>query len=404
MLEKEMISQYGSPVYVYEEEILNKKVTQMLEFAHDLENRIGARVKMHYSTKANANLHILKIINSLGMAADSMSPVELELTKRAGFKLKDILYVCNNVSREEMKAVVDQGILLCLDSVKQVEMLGQVRPNTNIMIRVNPETRGVGLCDKVITSGKEARFGILEKDFSKLFEVINKYNLNIIGVHEHLGSSFLDEDIEQYIEGISAGLEIIRKNFPNIKILDLGGGFGVPYKENEKELDLSLLSEKLSPVLSEFVKNTKVEEVKFEPGRYVVCEASYILGTVNSIKETYDKTWTGTDIGMNVLIRPSMYDAYHKIEIIKEDLETEYIVANIAGNVCESSDILGKDRKVLKPEIGDVVKVYNTGAYGYSMSSDYTGRLRVAEVLVGIDGNVSLIRKAQTIEDIINKF
>jgi len=396
---------YGSPVYVYEEVVLNKKVNQMLNFAKDLENRIGAKVKMHYSTKANANLELLRIINKLGMAVDSMSPVELELTKIAGFKNEDILYVCNNVSQEEMKNVVDQGILLCLDSVEQVEMLGKVKPNTNIMIRINPEVRGVGLCDKVITSGKEARFGILEKDFAKLFDVVNKYNLNIVGVHQHLGSSFFDEDIQQYIEGISGGLEIIKKNFPKIKILDLGGGFGVPYEENEKELNLELLSEKLSKVLGEFVKNTNVEEIKFEPGRYVVCESSYILGNVNSIKETSDKTWTGTDIGMNVLIRPSMYDAYHKIEILKEEsLNNEYIVANIAGNVCESSDILGKDRKVLKPEIGDIVKVHNTGAYGYAMSSDYTGRLRPAEVLIEKNANVKLIRKAQTIEDIIKMF
>lgn len=405
MLENEILKEYGSPVYMYDESILRKRINEMMKLASALESELGVNIKMHYSTKANGNIELLKIVKELGMAIDSMSPLELKLTELAGFKKDDILYVCNNISQEEMKMIVDKEILLCLDSISQVEMLGKIRPNTKIMIRINPGEFGVGHSEKVITSGKETKFGISENNFNELFETAKKYNLKIIGVHQHLGSSFLNESIGQYISGVKTGLEIIKKYFNNLEVIDLGGGFGVPYKEDEERLDLNLLKCKLLPVLREFLSTYKVKELKFEPGRYISCESGYILGKVNSIKNENGKIWIGTDVGMNVLIRPSMYNAYHKIEILKlNNDKDEYITATIVGNICESGDIIGKDRKIKKPEVGDIVKIYNSGAYGYSMSSSYTGRTRPAELLQTVEGKIKLIRKRETIEDIINSF
>lgn len=404
MNEFELLEKYGSPLYVYDESVLIKRINDLLEFAKDLGNKINAKVSMHYSSKANANLHLLKIIKENGMFVDSMSPIELALTQKAGFTSNEIVYVCNNVSQEEMKYVVDQNVLICLDSVSQVEKYGQISPNTSIMVRINPEEGGVGHCEKVVTVGKEARFGIVEKDFEALFEVVKKYNLKIIGVHQHFGSSFFDDDIDGLMNGINIGLNLINKYFPEINIIDFGGGFGVPYN-GEEPLSFDILSEKLSKVLKPFIEKSKVNEIKFEPGRYVVCESGTILGTVNSIKESFSTKWIGTDVGMNVLLRPSMYDAYHKIEIInKENNNGEYIKATIVGNVCESGDILGKDRNVKKAFVGDAVKVYNTGAYGFSMSSSYTGRPTVAEILKEKNGEYRVIRKREKIDDIINRF
>lgn len=400
MSEKELLKKYKSPLYVYDYNLIKEKCLIMKNFSKRLEKELQLKVSMHYSTKANSNPEILKIIKEFDLYVDAMSPVELYLDEMAGFSKENILYVCNNITEEEMKLVADKDILICLDSVSQVETFGKIFPNKDIIIRINPGVIGVGHCDKVITSGNDTKFGISEDNFKELSHIVKKYNLNIIGVHQHLGSLFLTDKIDDYITGIKAGLELIKKHFKNLKIIDLGGGFGVPYKA-EEPLDFDVLYDKIIPVLKEFKEEYKgLEEIKFEPGRFIVCEAGYILGTVTSIKENSNTIWIGTDIGMNVLVRPSMYGAYHKIEILND--EKEMIFANICGNICESGDILGKNRLVNSPKIGDVVKVFNSGSYGFSMISSYTGRLRPAEVMICNDKSVKLIREKETLEDFVN--
>lgn len=406
-MNKELINKYGSPLYVYDEKILRDRINTLKQFERNLKDNIGVDVKLHYSTKSNGNPYILKIIREMGVLVDSMSPVELQLDKMAGFSNEDILYVCNNISKEEMIEIVDQGILICLDSISQLEELGKVRPGSKVMVRINPGSFKVGHSEKVITSGENTKFGVCENNIGKLFETASKYNIKIIGVHQHLGSLFLNDKIDEYISGVKAGLDIVNKYFKDISIIDLGGGFGVPYKESEEALDFDLLVRKLTPILKEFLnKYENKVEFKFEPGRYIPCEAGYILGRVNAVKNENGKIWVGTDIGMNVIMRPTLYGSYHKIEIIKENTEnTQTVTANIVGNICESGDILGKDREILYPEVGDIVKIYNAGAYGYCMSSSYTGRLKPAEVMINPDTKTSkMIRKRETFEDITSKF
>ena len=406
-MNKELITKYGSPLYVYDEKILRDRINTLKQFENNLKENIGAEVKLHYSTKSNGNPYILKIIKEMGIAVDSMSPVELQLDKMAGFSNEDILYVCNNISREEMIEIIDQGILICLDSISQLEELGKVRPGSKVMIRINSGSFKVGHSEKVITSGENTKFGVCENNIEKLFETASKYNIKIIGVHQHLGSLFLNDKIDEYISGVKAGLDIINRYFKDISIIDLGGGFGVPYKESEEILDFNLLVQKLAPVLKDFInKYENKVEFKFEPGRYIPCEAGYILGRVNAVKNENGKIWVGTDIGMNVIMRPTLYGSYHKIEIIKNNSQSvQTVTANIVGNICESGDILGKDREILFPEVGDIVKVYNAGAYGYCMASSYTGRLKPAEVMINPNTKMEkLIRKRETFEDIASKF
>ena len=351
---------------------------------------------MHYSTKANNNPAILNIVKESGLSVDCMSPLELSLNEKCGFDKKDMLYVCNNIDSDEMKLVHDKNLLICLDSISQVETWGKLFPNTNIMVRINPGTKGVGHSDKVITSGKETKFGISEENIPKLLDVIKKYNLNIIGVHQHLGSLFLNDKIQNYIEGVRSGLRIVKEYFNNIKIIDLGGGFGVPYLPEEKPLDFNLVAKDLIEILKDFCKEyTSVKEFKFEPGRFIPCEAGKLIGTVTAEKHENGKWWIGTDIGMNELVRPSMYDSYHEVHIISNN--TEMITANVCGNVCESGDILAKNRHLILPNVGDIIVVDNAGAYGYSMASNYTGRCRPAEVMIK-DDKTYLIRKRETIE------
>lgn len=397
-----LLEKFGSPLYAYEKSVLEDRCNSMRKFSDDLSKGLpeGISVSMHYSTKANNNPAILKAVNEAGLNVDCMSPFELEIDQQSGFTTDRMLYVCNNITAEEMNLVHEKGILICLDSISQVETWGKLFPGTDILVRINPGTIGVGHSKKVITSGKETKFGISEENLSALFYVTEKYNLHIIGTHQHLGSLFLNDKIPDYIAGVKAGLEIVRKHFRDVEIIDLGGGFGVPYKPDENALDLSRVSSELLPVLKDFVScYPSVREFKFEPGRYIPCESGNLLGTVTAVKYENGTYWICTDIGMNQLVRPSMYDSYHEISIIYQNPDkkraSEFV--NFSGNVCESGDILGKERLVAVPDVGDIVVVHNAGAYGYSMASNYTGRPRPAEVMIEEDGQTHLIRKRETI-------
>lgn len=405
-----LLETYGSPLYVYDNSILEERCQRIARFQERLESNLpGIRVRMHYSTKANSNPAILKTVRKFGLNVDCMSPFELRINKECGFTPDEMLYVCNNISVKEMEMVYASGVLICLDSVSQVRTWGQRYPGTDIMVRINPGVLGVGHSKKVITSGKSTKFGISEANLDALFSVVKAYDLRIIGTHQHLGSLFLEDKIPEYIAGVKAGLEIIKKYFKDVEIVDLGGGFGVPYKPGEWNLPFSYLAEELTPILKDFVQDyPSVKEFKFEPGRYIPCEAGTLLGTVTAVEKRGDTWWVGTDIGMNVLVRPSMYDSYH--EIIFEDISyicnSEEVLVNICGNICESGDILGKDRSVLLPEVGDVVVVCNAGAYGYSMASNYTGRPRPAEVIIYTDDSgetVQLIRNRESIENMMSQ-
>lgn len=387
---------YETPLYVYDYDIINKRCKDMKKFKENLEKRLKIKVNMHYSPKANNNPAILKIVKENELNVDCMSPLELHINKKCGFKNEQILYVCNNIDKEEMKLVHDSNILICLDSISQVNTWGEIYPNTDIIVRINPGALGVGHDEKVITSGKITKFGISEENLEELFEIAKKYDLNIIGTHQHLGSLFLNDKIDNYIEGVKAGIEIVKKHFKNIEIIDLGGGFGVPYKKEEQDLDLNRLEKELEKVLKPFIKENKnIKEIKFEPGRYIPCEGGVLLGKVNAIKCENNINWIGTDIGMNELVRPSMYGSYHEITLLEE--KQEKIKANICGNVCEGADILAKDIIIDKPNIEDIIIVHNAGAYGYSMSSNYTGRPRPAEVMIYND-KIKLIRKRDIIK------
>lgn len=404
-----LLEQFGSPLYVYDQSTLSARCADMKGFAEELMQGLpsGISVSMHYSTKANSNPAILKEVQKSGLNVDCMSPFEFEMDRKSGFTPDRMLYVCNNITADEMRFVHDNGILICLDSISQVETWGKLFPGTDIMVRINPGAPGVGHSEKVVTSGKATKFGISEENLPLLLEVAEKYSLRIIGTHQHLGSLFLDDKILDYIAGVKVGLKIVKKYFKDIEVVDLGGGFGVPYLPNEKPLNLSHVANELIPILNEFVSSyPSVKEFKFEPGRYIPCEAGKLVGTVTAIKHENGTYWICTDIGMGMLVRPSMYDSYHEIEVISLDgtFSGSQITANFCGNVCESGDILGRQRLIGGlPKVNDLVVVHNAGAYGYSMASNYTGRPRPAEVMIYPDGSYKLIRKRETLDDLMSK-
>lgn len=394
---QELLKKYGSPLYVYSESILRQRCRDLLE-------AFRGRIKPSFSAKANTNLSLLKIIHEEGLGADAMSPGEIFVLQKAGFAPEEIFYIGNNVSCEEMSYCLDRGILVSVDSLSQLEQFGQINPGGRVAVRFNPGM-GAGHCEKVITAGHKTKFGVQSEFYPEVKKILEKYDLQLAGINQHIGSLFLEA--EPYVKAAKSLLDMIAENFSGLEFIDFGGGFGVPYKPGEKRLDLDELSEKLFQAIDLFLDKYDNKDVHFkcEPGRYISAECGLLLGTVHAVKKNYGKYYVGTDIGFNVMMRHVLYESYHEIEVLS-DKETVNDIreATIVGNICESGDILASDRNICPISEGDIIAVKNSGAYGYSMASNYNCRLRPAEVLIFEDGSVKLIRKADTMESLMANF
>ena len=397
---KELLKEYGSPLYVYNESILRERCQDMAGLVS------YQKFKANYSIKANSNLEILKIVRQEGLHADAMSPGEIHVLLLAGFKPEELFYVGNNVSAEEMKYVIDREVLVSCDSLSQLSQFGRINPGGRVAVRFNPGV-GAGHHEKVVTAGKNTKFGVNMNLIPEVKQIIEEYKLKLAGINQHIGSLFMEAD--PYIEGVKSLLGIA-EHFEDLEFVDMGGGFGIPYHKQEGQARLTIddTGSRLTALLSEWTdRYGKKIMFKMEPGRYIVAECCALLGTVHAVKHNYSKTYVGTDIGFNVLARPVMYDSHHDIEVYRDGelVKSEHKHAvTVVGNICESGDIIAKDRHLPQVSEGDTIGVMDAGAYGYSMSSNYNNRLRPAEVLIGREGSVRLIRRRDTIEDLMRNF
>ena len=401
----ELVREFGSVLYVYNEMILRRSCRDLL----DLSDHPGFRV--NYSAKANANLSLLKIIRDEGCLVDAMSPGEIAVNTLAGYTPGTMLYVCNNVSADEMRhAALEHGLLVSVDSLSQLDLYGRVNPGGKVMVRINPGI-GAGHHDKVVTAGKNTKFGIDPYDLDALRATLERHGLILAGVNQHIGSLFMEPD--GYLAAVDFQLDFIA-GLPDdlsrhIEIIDFGGGFGIPYHKHEDQprLDLAALGRGIHARLTAFSDQTGYTGLFYiEPGRYISAECGLVLGTVHAVKNNGETRYVGTDIGFNVLMRPVMYDAFHDIEIYRDGgvPDIRLIPQTIVGNICESGDILAKDRLLPEMREGDVIALLDAGAYGFAMSSGYNQRFRPAEALITQDGRVRLIRRRETADDVIRLF
>jgi len=334
-----------------------------------------------------------------------MSPGEIYVNMLAGYKPEEILYISNNVSEEEFRYAIEARVKISVDSVSQLELFGRINPGGKVAIRLNPGV-GAGHHEKVVTAGQKTKFGIEMDLLPEVKKILQKYSLRLIGINQHIGSLFMESNA--YLQSTGNILSVARQ-FGELEFIDFGGGFGIPYKKqaNQPRLDLKELGGKLSEIILPWVKEFGRDiEFKIEPGRYIVAESGILLGKVNAIKTNYGVKYIGTDLGFNVLVRPVMYDSHHDIEIYRKDaspsLKEETVT--IVGNICETGDIIAKGRKLPEIRENDILGVLDSGAYGYSMSSNYNNRLRPAEILIEADGNPRLIRRRDTLEDLVRNF
>ena len=355
-----------TPAFVYHEATLRSRAQELVG--------MSAVNRVFFATKANPHPQILRLFYELGLGFECVSPQEIANVRSVlpGISNDRILFTPNFAPRSEYEQGIAEGCYLTLDSIFPLREWPEVFAGQKLIIRIDTG-KGKGHHKYVVTAGSQSKFGIPPQDLDELVELVEQHNIEVIGLHAHAGSGI--RDANNWAEKAEY-LQTLRSRFPNVRILNLGGGFGVPERPEQERLDL----EKVAASLLTFRTMHPELELWIEPGRYLVAEAGVLLARVTQLKSKGERVYVGTDAGMNSLIRPALYGAYHHIENLSKWGEERAIVADVVGPICESGDVLGRGRVLPQTDSGDVLVVETAGAYGRSMSSEYNLRKPAQEV------------------------
>lgn len=386
---EEIIRKYDTPLYVYETAKMEKQYNQLVKAFK------GTRIKIYYACKALTNLNIMKFFKGLGAGLDAVSIQEVMLGIQAGFDPADIIYTPNCVSLEEINQAVEIGVRINIDNISILEQFGHDHgEKVPVWIRINPHIMAGGN-QKISTGHIDSKFGISIYQMPHVQRVIETNNMKVEGIHMHTGSDILDVDV--FMRGIEILLDTA-KYFPDLECIDIGSGFKVAYRDGDNFTDIQDFGKSLSPRFAKFCKDYGKElTLAFEPGKFLVSEAGYFLARVNVVKQTTSTVFAGLDTGMNHMIRPMFYDAYHHVVNLSNPTGKPRIYT-VVGYICET-DTFGWNRKISEISEGDILGFKNAGAYCFSMSSNYNSRYRPAEVLIHKKKDY-LIRKREEIEDL----
>ncbi len=397
---KKIADEFGTPVYVYDADQFKSNYNKLKSAL----NKYYPNNDIHFSVKANSNLKVLELFKNFGAGADCSSPNELRLAKMVNFSNHNTLYTGNYESYEDLNYVTQHDVKLNLDDLTSFKRLIKVKIPDRISFRINPGI-GRGGFEGITTAGSDAKFGIPYEKAKDAYKLALDSGIKRFGIHMMTGSNNLEP--YYFAEVVDKLMSIAGSIFPELGIVpeyfDIGGGQGVPYYDDEKELNVELMSELIAQVFKEKCEKFDFGEPQLilEPGRYLAANAGYLITKVTGIKEGYKK-FVGLDAGMGTLVRPSMYGAYHRSYVYgKENEEKEKV--NLCGQICENSDIFAKNQMLPKVEEGDLLTFRDAGAYGFTMSSVYNNRTRPAEVLIQ-DGKATLIRRREKFEDMLNYY
>lgn len=387
---KQVAKEFGTPVYVYHVEKIKEQYARLRIAFQESD------VHFFYAAKALTNINILKYIKSIGSNIDCSSINEVKLAMIAGFEPNQILYTSSNIAFEEIEEAKNLGTHINIDSLSNLQKFGEKFGDSYpVGIRLRPNIMAGGNL-KISTGHTGSKFGVPLEQIKEIQQVVSDTGIIIRTLHIHTGSEI--KDVEVFAKGIEVLFEIAQ-HFPFLEVIDLGGGFKVPYKPGEEGTDIELLAKKVKEEFDWYKKTyNKKLQVWFEPGKFLVSEAGYFITKVNVIKPAGDILFAGVNSGLNHFIRPMFYDAYHEIENISNP-KGEKRNYNVVGNICET-DTFAENR--LLPEIReeDLLVFKNAGAYGFEMASNYNSRFKPAEVILR-NGKTQLIRRKEVIEDLL---
>ena len=394
-------AEFGCPVWVYDAQIIRDQIARLTQF--DV---------IRFAQKACSNIHILRLMREQGVKVDSVSLGEIERALAAGYDPKthpeDIVFTADVIDDATLARVSELRIPVNAGSVDMLEQLGQVSPGHPVWLRVNPGF-GHGHSQKTNTGGENSKHGIWYSDLPAALEVIQRYQLKLVGIHMHIGSGVDYGHLEQVC---GAMVRQVIEFGQDLEAISAGGGLSIPYREGEEAIDTdhyfglwNAAREQIAKHLGHPVK------LELEPGRFLVAESGVLIAQVRSVKAMGSRHFVLIDAGFNDLMRPAMYGSYHHISALAGDgraLENApQIETVVAGPLCESGDVFtqqegGKVETRLLPAVvpGDYLVLHDTGAYGASMSSNYNSRPLLPEVLFD-NGVAKLIRRRQTIEELL---
>ena len=380
----------GSPVYL-------SSLPTVIERLQRLKDSFGPNSKIFYAMKANYNPDLLCALYAAGLdGIDAVSPHELRLALRCGFESEQLIFTGNYSSREELAEVLELGVLCNIGSLMELEFVGRLQPGGPVAIRLQPAV-GAGEFQGTITGGKDSKFGIPLGKMAEVKALLERYRLQLVGLHCHIGSGFYQT--EEFATALTSILQVAKQQgFVPLQFVDCGGGFGVRYRSGKTGLALEQFAAAIAPALTDFRKYNGAEcELRLEPGKFLVAESTVLLCRVTAIQPGESCIFVGTDTGFNHLIRPAFYGARHYAINLSGEARNagKRQVAKIVGNICESSDILVEEAEMAEAQSGDIIALLSCGAYGASMHSLYNLRSAPAEALLLYDGSLRVSRRRQ---------
>ncbi len=391
----EIAAMTGTPVFVYSSRLATARYRLLDEaFA-------GYSHRLHYAIKANATLGIVRLMRSLGAAADANSGGELEVALRAGYAAPDVVFTGVGKTRGELERAIGLGVAAInaespgeMDRIAEIAAAQNVR--ANVAVRVNPDIEA-GSHPHISTGHRATKFGMSIADAAVLIrEMAARPSLKVVGLHVHIGSQITRPEPLERAACAVAGLarQLLGEGIP-LEHLDVGGGLGIAYEPGQQVVDVR----DYAAAVLRAVRPTGLT-LLLEPGRWIIGPAGVLVTQVVDTKaQGADGRFVVVDAGMTELLRPALYGAYHHIEPVA-DIAGTPTRTDVVGPVCETSDTLGRDRQLPPVDVGDLLVIRDTGAYGSVMASNYNRRLAAAEVLV--DGNAwRVIRRRQTIDDLL---
>lgn len=387
---QQIAEQYGTPVYVYHAEKIKEQFDRLKNAFRETD------AKFFYAAKALTNINILRYILQIGCNVDCSSINEALLALKAGFEPRNILYTSNNIHFSEIEKAVELGVNINIDSLSNLARFGaRYGHGYPVGIRMRPNIMAGGNL-KISTGHDRSKFGIPIEQTEEVLKLVKEHGLFIRTLHIHTGSEI--KDVEIFAKGIEVLFEVA-SDFPELEVVDLGGGFKVPYKPGEEGTDMEKLGKKVKEEFDFYEKKyNRHFQVWFEPGKFMVSECGHLVTRVNVLKQSGDITFAGVDSGLNHLIRPMFYGAYHRIDNISNPAGTVKPFT-VVGNICET-DTFAEDRMLPEVRENDLLVFRNAGAYCFEMASNYNSRFKPAEVMV-VGGKAKLIRKRDELDDLL---
>ncbi|HVP24329.1 MAG TPA: diaminopimelate decarboxylase [Conexivisphaerales archaeon] len=393
-----LAERFGTPTFVTSEARIRQNF-------HRFYGAFGghSRFRLYYAVKANTNLALLALLKHEGAYADCSCPAEIYAASLAGFRSDQMLYTGNYNTKDEIEYAIRAGVPVNLDDASLTSKLSKDMVPDLMCFRINPGTGMVGK-EGLVFAGPDAKFGSTEEVAAKGYAAAKRLGVGHFGVHMMTGSNVLDP---RYFPAITERLmdiagRIAAKVGIEFDFVNVGGGFGVPYSPDDEELPIEQVAKSIEEMFRMKVEQYHLGDpiLAAEPGRYLVADSTVILAKVCHVKSGIKK-FVGLDAGMNTLLRPALYNAYHPMLAANRLGQRDQEKVNVCGQICENTDILAKDRPFPMLQEGDLIAIFNAGAYGFSMSSQYNNRPRAAEVLVS-GGQAELTRRREAYADLFN--